>query len=659
MWQVGDKLGRFRLDREIGQGSHGVVFVATDTALDSAVAVKILHPWLTQDTAVRDRFKRELLLARRVAHPGVCRLFDLHEEGEAFFITMDYVEGQTLLTILKNEGRIQPLRATKIMRGVCQALCAAHNAGVIHRDLKPANIIVRTGDNPMILDFGTATAGDVSRVTRPGTAVGSMRFIAPEIFTGVSPSIRTDIYSLGVVAYVTLAGKLPYNAAAGALEMLEMIRHQPPQRLDVAQPDVPPLLADVVARAMEKDPEARFSSALAFDEALAEVERKLEAPPATSASTGDFARWAPAGVIRDAIAPAAGDAGTLAAAAITAPPTAQAAVTAVNPRLQGLVLGALLSEGSDSSPGIDGIPSVAPADAERNGFHVETDASHASVAAFERGDAAVTSAPDATDDDGPVASSEAPSGNASSLTGPAADEGLDDDERAAVAGSGIGVAARDKRLLVAAGVVLVGAAAAIFALSGGDAASAGPPEVTATADAPSVPAAAAVDAGAAADEAARTVDPVEAAVLEIDEADAEGDPAVSTREAKPRRGKDPRLDRVYDDIRATRLSMQKRGLIPGDVPEVEELLLKARRQRDERWVAQARALADKQAVDRAFVLAKLQRFNSKYDKSKRPDVAGKVEPLAREAAMSFSAGQFEQANQKLNRAFLLLGRKAK
>src|SRR3954470_17466185 len=121
MWKVGDKLGRFRLDREVGQGSHGVVWVATDSALNIPVAVKILHPWLTEDTAVRDRFKSELLLARRVAHPRVCRLFDLHEEGGAFFITMDYVEGQTLLNILKNEGRLKPARAIRILRGVCQA----------------------------------------------------------------------------------------------------------------------------------------------------------------------------------------------------------------------------------------------------------------------------------------------------------------------------------------------------------------------------------------------------------------------------------------------------------------------------------------------------------------------------------------------------------
>jgi serine/threonine protein kinase len=297
MWKVGDKLGRFQLEREIGQGSHGVVFVARDTALDTPVAVKILHPWLTQDTAVRDRFKRELLLARRISHQGVCRLFDLHEEGDAFFITMEYVEGQTLLNILKNEGRLQPLRAIKILRGVCQGLAAAHTAGVIHRDLKPANIIVRAGDQPMILDFGTATAADVSRVTRPGTAVGSMRFIAPEIFTGVAPSWRTDLYSLGVVAYVTIAGKLPYNAASGAIEMLDMIKNQPPQRLDTIQADVPKGLADAIARSMDKNPDTRFQSVLELDAALGAVEIQLEGP-----SSGDIARWAPAPPVGSAFA---------------------------------------------------------------------------------------------------------------------------------------------------------------------------------------------------------------------------------------------------------------------------------------------------------------------------------------------------------------------
>ena len=200
MWIAGQHLGRFKLDREIGQGSHGVVWLATDTALSTPVAIKILHPWLTEDIPVRDRFKRELLLARRIAHPGICRLFDLHEEaGGACFITMDYVEGETLLEILKRTGRLPPQRATKIMRGVCSALAAAHQAGVIHRDLKPANLIIKAGDEPMILDFGTATAQDVSRVTRPGTAVGSMRFIAPEIFTNTPPSV-SPFFSNGIAS---------------------------------------------------------------------------------------------------------------------------------------------------------------------------------------------------------------------------------------------------------------------------------------------------------------------------------------------------------------------------------------------------------------------------------------------------------------------------
>lgn len=695
MWQAGDKLGRFRLEREIGQGSHGVVFVATDTALDSPVAVKILHPWLTQDTAVRDRFKRELLLARRVAHPGVCRLFDLHEEGEAFFITMDYVEGQTLLTILKNEGRIEPLRATRIMRGVCQALAAAHTAGVIHRDLKPANIIVRAGDSPMILDFGTATAGDVSRVTRPGTAVGSMRFIAPEVFTGVSPSIRTDIYSLGVVAYVTLAGKLPYNAAAGALEMLEMIRNQPPQRLDVAQPDVPPRLADVIARAMEKDPDGRFASSLAFDEALAEVERMMEASPPKVAGA-DFARWAPAAVISDAIhaattngaassspngegggsfvgVPAPSDVKPaepgLAVPPATVPQSAQAGVTVVNARAPGLSLGAPPTDPSSSAelPLVTGAALASAAPEDGNGFAPATDPSMPPMISVERGLTAVHGAEEAGPVDTTEEAADAPPLARGDITVRVARIGLDDEERAAVGSPGV-LARLDKRvLLAAAGVGAIIIVSAVIALTGGDDTPAEPAVVAAAADAPGLAPVPATgpsgETGPADPDGAVDGAPVDVAALEFEEpeveADVEIEPGQAAREPKPRRGKDKRLDRVYDDIRATRVAMQKRGLIPGDLPAVEELFLKARKQKDERLVAQARGIADRQVVDRAFVLAKLQRFNSKYDKSRRPDVADKVEPLAREAAASFAAGQFAQANEKLNRAFLLLRRKAK
>ncbi len=708
MWQVGERLGRFRLDREIGQGSHGVVFVATDTALDTQVAVKILHPWLTQDTAVRDRFKRELLLARRIAHPGVCRLFDLHEEGEAFFITMEYVEGQTLLSILKNEGRLQPLRAVRILRGVCQALAAAHQAGVIHRDLKPANIIVRAGEAPMILDFGTATAGDVSRVTRPGTAVGSMRFIAPEVFTGVSPSIATDVYSLGVVSYVVLAGKLPYNAAAGAIEMLEMIRTQPPARLDAVQPDVPKALADVVGKAMEKDPVARFANAAELDLALAEVEAHMTGSAAPPPVPGDAARWQsspPAPVPLPQRPATAVDQGSK---TLPATPAAKADSTQVmepprvdEPSHGKSDLDAAFAAAFSPASSVERTK-VAPVQALTPHGDDNDDDQHAAKTAVD------VHAPDAT-------LGSAPSGGATELplvTGAVVLTSQEQQEIEAAAGGDAPTAtlpdvasgapptpssaptvvvlspveptvrvarpdldAAEKRAtatrpptkaLIAAGLGLVAVIGVVALFAGGDD-DAAPEGADAGAlwgmpDAGSVEPA---DAGA-------DVAPIDAGVadsadagddgLVFDDIDAGPDllgPADAGAGAKR-----PKADPVVDaKIKAVRGAMSKKGLIAGDLPKVEADLVRAhfiamrdKRAEAERLVADAKATVDGQKIDRALILSKLARFNSKYDKKKRADVADKVEPLAREAGQAFAAGNYEEANRKLNRAFALLGK---
>ncbi|OGQ25405.1 MAG: hypothetical protein A2138_26465 [Deltaproteobacteria bacterium RBG_16_71_12] len=747
MWKVGDRLGRFRLDREIGQGSHGVVFVATDTALDTQVAVKILHPWLTQDTAVRDRFKRELLLARRIAHPGVCRLFDLHEEGEAFFITMEFVEGQTLLSILKNEGRLQPLRAVRILRGVCQALAAAHQAGVIHRDLKPANIIVRAGESPMILDFGTATAGDVSRVTRPGTAVGSMRFIAPEVFTGVSPSIGTDVYSLGVVSYVVLAGKLPYNAAAGAIEMLEMIRTQPPARLDTVQPDVPKALADVVGKAMEKAPEARFKNAKELDDALAVVEAEmtgvpvpptsdsarfassppasaalpqppittadggLKTIPATPAAKADVTQvTTPEGVARPA--PGKQDLEAAFASAFGGAPLANAEPTKVAPvqalahqqededadlagktvvdvQAPDVTLGSLPPAGATELPLVTGVVEVSPAEQREiaGGPSMVVDDARTSETprpvSIPTG-TAKAAAEDAfavrTDPDADGRTEEAPEhtslpplpDNAATVivsnpiepTVRVARPDLDRAEARAVAKG------PPKGVLIAAGVGAVVLVGFIALLVGGD-----EDETVADIDAGTDGAVlvahedagevAEIDAGAveaAIDAGAQELPDAGEEVLDFSDIDAGPDlvvpdvPGVTAKRPKP----DPVVD---GKIRALRAAMSKKGLIPGDLPRVEADLARAhyiamrdKRAEADKLVGDAKATVEAQKIDRALVLSKLARFNSRYDKKRRADVADKVEPLAREAGQAFAAGNYDDANKKLNRAFALLGK---
>src|SRR4051812_29234641 len=133
MYEAGERVGRFLLEKRLGEGSYGAVFVARDTSLDQRVALKILRPSFTQDPVVRERFRREIVVARRVVHPGVCRVFDLHEEGGAYAISMALVEGRTLFSILKEERQLPAATLVPLLRALCKALQAAHDAGVIHR----------------------------------------------------------------------------------------------------------------------------------------------------------------------------------------------------------------------------------------------------------------------------------------------------------------------------------------------------------------------------------------------------------------------------------------------------------------------------------------------------------------------------------------------
>jgi serine/threonine-protein kinase len=144
-----------------------------------------LSPDIAGDAVARERFKREIVLARRVVHPGVCRVFDLHEEGGALAISMERIEGPSLTTAIVDVA-LSIARVIEVLRALCRALHAAHEVGVIHRDLKPANILLRggPGGEPVILDFGVALAQDVARLTQPGIAIGSLRFLAPELLTG-------------------------------------------------------------------------------------------------------------------------------------------------------------------------------------------------------------------------------------------------------------------------------------------------------------------------------------------------------------------------------------------------------------------------------------------------------------------------------------------
>jgi serine/threonine-protein kinase len=264
---VGDTLGRFRLLRKLGAGSHGTVWEAEDPLLSERLALKVLHPWRMHEPDARERLKREVILARRIVHPSVCRIYDLHEADGTLFITMEFVDGRPLASLVK-EGLLPLPRAGAILRKLASAVAAAHAAGVVHRDLKPSNVHVNKNDDVIVLDFGIASSHDLGRLTQPGLAVGTLRFLAPETWKTGTSTVKSDQFALGVIGYIVLTQRMPFPHKDVAKEMLAAMQQSATPITDLS-PHVPREVAVVVERAMAFDPDQRFADVAAFASALA------------------------------------------------------------------------------------------------------------------------------------------------------------------------------------------------------------------------------------------------------------------------------------------------------------------------------------------------------------------------------------------------------
>ncbi|MDP2340365.1 MAG: serine/threonine-protein kinase [Deltaproteobacteria bacterium] len=263
---AGELLGRFRLLRKLGAGSHGTVWEAEDPLLSERLALKVLHPWRMHEPDARERLKREVILARRIVHPGVCRIYDLHEADGTLFITMEFVDGRPLAALVK-EGLLPLERAGAILRQLASAVAAAHAAGVVHRDLKPSNVHVNRNDDVIVLDFGIASAHDLGRLTQPGLAVGTLRFLAPETWRTGTSTAKSDQFALGVIGYIVLTQRMPFPHKDVASEMLAAMKQSATPITDLS-PEVPVAVAAVVERAMAFAPEDRFADVAAFEAAL-------------------------------------------------------------------------------------------------------------------------------------------------------------------------------------------------------------------------------------------------------------------------------------------------------------------------------------------------------------------------------------------------------
>ncbi|MFH1811934.1 MAG: protein kinase [Pseudomonadota bacterium] len=278
----GSQLGRFEILRALGKGGMGAVFLARDTLLDVPVALKVLNPSLAEGEGL-ERFRREVLLARRVTHPGVCRLFDMHSDSGVFYLSMEYIEGPTLQQVLREVGLLPPALAVSMLRAACLAMAAAHGHDVVHRDLKPGNMIVRGAARVAILDFGLSKARDTRNITAAGYQVGTVHYMSPEVVRGEEADKRSDIYSLGVMLYECLTGRLPFEGNNILDLQLNIVdgRAVPPRQF---VPGLPANLEQIIQQAMQRDPAQRFTTCDALERALSSQD--LGSPEQAWASLG-------------------------------------------------------------------------------------------------------------------------------------------------------------------------------------------------------------------------------------------------------------------------------------------------------------------------------------------------------------------------------------
>src|SRR5690242_7099325 len=203
---------RYRLVALLGRGGMGEVYRADDLTLDQPVALKFLPDGVAADPARLAQFHNELRIARQVSHKNVCRLYDLGEADGRPFLTMEYVDGEDLASLLRRIGRFPADKAIDIARQLCAGVSAAHERGVIHRDLKPANVMIDGDGNVRITDFGIATAARRSGEARDGDVAGTPQYMAPELLRGSAASVRTDIYALGLILFEVFTGKRAFDA---------------------------------------------------------------------------------------------------------------------------------------------------------------------------------------------------------------------------------------------------------------------------------------------------------------------------------------------------------------------------------------------------------------------------------------------------------------
>lgn len=270
--------GEYEIEREIARGGMGVVYLATEIQLRRRVAIKVLPPTLTFGALAIERFRREARTAAALDHPNIIPVYRVSSGGELLWYSMKLLEGRSLDSLLKERGGLDLDETVAVLDQVAEALDYAHQRGVVHRDIKPGNIVLDERARVTVTDFGIAKEIQEASLSGSGHLLGSPYYMAPEQYVGGEVHGAADQYALGIVAFQCLSGRVPFEGSS-AYELLNKHVSEPPPALAALRPDLPPHAAAAIERALAKQPDERFASAMAFVNALAGRAESVALPP--------------------------------------------------------------------------------------------------------------------------------------------------------------------------------------------------------------------------------------------------------------------------------------------------------------------------------------------------------------------------------------------
>lgn len=275
---IGTTIGNYRIIERIGEGGIGEVYKAVDTTLDREVAIKALRPEFSHRADIVERFQAEAKTLARLNHPNIATLYNLIRDGDRFFMAIELVRGETFDTIIRRSGRLAPREAVKLFLQALHGIACAHGMGVVHRDIKPGNLMLTDAGVVKVMDFGIARVLGRERMTRAGSIVGTLEYMPPEQIRGEDVDSRSDVYSLGIVLYEMLTGRVPFVSET-EYDLIKMQVEAKPKAVRDLVAGIPVEMDEAVQRCLRKKPKDRFQKVEDLEGALRKLTFEQTATP--------------------------------------------------------------------------------------------------------------------------------------------------------------------------------------------------------------------------------------------------------------------------------------------------------------------------------------------------------------------------------------------